>query len=377
MKAKELVERLRTFSTALQDHRKLWGESLSDSWMADGIVRNHQAVLDHQRELIKMLAALNPYINQFILGRVIGGYGQTWDIFASSTTDDHPTRKARSLQEAIQQIDGVIARLEIENPEHDIPESPTPNPIAARAASAAVVDALQDQLVPLQNRRGLDAAFDQHSKDAGQPLCLVLFDLDHFKDVNDKHGGHATGDEALLSVAEIALACTRGKGQAFRIGGDEFVLLLPNHTLQEGLAVAERLRREINSTPRTTRQLTLSVSVGVAAMPLHGTDLDAIKKAADAALYDAKERHRNVVRYYGEQDPPPPAGREPERRVGESGGLSASEQQRIRQDFFRHHVARCPRDQAILDVQDTTGMGQATRSLYVSCPLCGLSAELD
>jgi diguanylate cyclase (GGDEF)-like protein len=242
----------------------------------------------------------------------------------------------------------------------------------------AVVDgALLDPLVPLQNRRGLEQEFGIRTKESSDPICLVLFDIDHFKDVNDKHGGHATGDEALVSIAEAAGACVKGKGSAFRYGGDEFVLLLPNHSRQEGLAVAERFRREVNGKPRTSQQLTLSVSVGVAVGPDDGGDFSALHKAADAALYDAKKNGRNIVRYFGEPDPPTPAPREPERKAPEPGGLSASEQLGIRQDYFRHRIARCPGDQAVLNVQDVTGFGDRTNSLLVSCPLCGLSASVN
>ena len=238
-------------------------------------------------------------------------------------------------------------------------------------------EALRDALVPLQNRRGLEQAFGARTKEHGEPLCLILFDIDHFKDVNDKQGGHAIGDEALVSIAGAASACVRGKGAAFRLGGDEFVFLLHNHTLEEGLAVAERFRREVNGSPRTSRQLTLTVSVGVAQHPDHGDDLDALLKAADAALYDAKNRNRNVVRYFGEPEPNTSGSREAERKQPEPGGLSAEEQLKIRQDYFRSRRARCPRDEALLDVEDVTALGQSTRSLMVSCPLCGLSAELD
>jgi diguanylate cyclase (GGDEF)-like protein len=250
--------------------------------------------------------------------------------------------------------------------------------LVTQTQPAVVTDeAFLDSLVPLQNRRGLESEFGAQGKDPVEPLCLVLFDIDHFKDVNDKHGGHATGDEALVSIANTALACVRGKGQAFRLGGDEFVLLLPNHMLQEGLAVAERFRCEVNSSPRTARQLTLSVSVGLAQYPDHADDLDALLKAADAALYDAKNRNRNVVRYFGEPEPRTPAPREAERKQPEPGGLSTEEQLKIRQDYFRSHMARCPRDEAVLEVEDVTAMGQSTRSLMVSCPFCGFSAQLD
>lgn len=66
----------------------------------------------------------------------------------------------------------------------------------------------------------------------------------------------------LKAVAKIAKACLRGKGHAYRHGGDEFVFLLPNHTLNEGVAVAERFRAEVSKIPRTSANLTLTVSVG-------------------------------------------------------------------------------------------------------------------
>jgi diguanylate cyclase (GGDEF)-like protein len=250
--------------------------------------------------------------------------------------------------------------------------------VTTAPASVVADEALLDPLVPLQNRRGLEQAFSARKQEADEPFCLVQFDIDRFKDVNDKQGGHAIGNEALVSIATTAMACVRGKGQAFRIGGDEFVLLLPNHTLQEGLAVAERFRREVNGSSRTSQQLTLSVSVGVAHFPDHGNDLDTLLKAADNALYDAKNRNRNLVRYFGEPAPTATdATREVERKKPEPGGLSADERLKIRQDYFRSRSARCPRDEALLDVEDVTAMGQSTRSLVVSCPLCGLSAELD
>jgi diguanylate cyclase (GGDEF)-like protein len=248
--------------------------------------------------------------------------------------------------------------------------------LVTKTPAAPMVDeALRDPLVPLQNRRGLEQVFAALPKE--EPFCLVQFDIDHFKDVNDKQGGHAVGDEALLSIAKTATGCVKGKGQAFRTGGDEFVLLLPNHTLQEGLAVAERFRREVNGSPRTPRNLTLSVSVGVAHYPDHGDGLDVLLRAADRALYDAKNRNRNLVRYFGEPEPTAAGPREPERKQPEPGVLSHDEQLKIRQDYFRSRVARCPRDEALLDVEDITAMGQSTRSLMISCPLCGLSAELD
>jgi diguanylate cyclase (GGDEF)-like protein len=241
-----------------------------------------------------------------------------------------------------------------------------------------IVDAaLMDQLVPLKNRRALELAFGQLTEDKNEPLCVVLFDIDHFKDVNDKNGGHAIGDEALVSIAKTAAACVRGKGEAFRFGGDEFIILLPNHSLQEGLAVAERFRRAVHGSSHTSKGLPLTVSVGVAIWPEHGENAEAVREAADQALYDAKHRNRNLVRYFGEPAPTATVEREPERKQPDLGDLTSEQQLKIRQDYFRSRVARCPNDDALLEVEDVTSFGQSTRGLFVTCPLCGLTAELE
>jgi diguanylate cyclase (GGDEF)-like protein len=135
------------------------------------------------------------------------------------------------------------------------------------------------------------------------PVSLLFFDIDHFKRVNDEEGGHAVGDEALVAVAEITKAVVEGKGTAFRYAGDEFIVLLPNHTTDEAVAVAERLRRAVNTSALTSRSLTLSLSIGIAVAPEHARDLAGLKAAADKALYDAKRLGRNLVRVIGEDVP--------------------------------------------------------------------------
>jgi diguanylate cyclase (GGDEF)-like protein len=249
--------------------------------------------------------------------------------------------------------------------------------VALKSGQPAPVDeALLDTLVRLHNRRGLEIEFPKHTQDTNERLCLALFDIDRFKDVNDKQGGHAVGDEALKSVAEVASRSVKGKGVAFRWGGDEFVMLLPNHELDEALPVAERFRREVHSTPRTSQQLTLSVSVGVAEWPTHGATLDELQRAADKALYDAKKRGRNLVRFFGEPEPLP-TPREPPRKQPETGALADDEAERVREDYFRGGIAQCPRDEALLSVQNTTTFGASRDSLLVRCPMCGLVATIE
>jgi diguanylate cyclase (GGDEF)-like protein len=159
--------------------------------------------------------------------------------------------------------------------------------------------ALTDTLVPIANRRAFDSdcsSLIERCQASDRSLGMILFDIDHFKQVNDDHGGHATGDEVLKCVAEIAAAVVEGKGTAYRYGGDEFAVLLPNHTVEEAVAVAERLRAAANARAMTSQSLTVSLSLGVAAWPTDGAAIEVVVKAADTALYDAKNAGRNRVR---------------------------------------------------------------------------------
>ena len=179
-----------------------------------------------------------------------------------------------------------------------------------------------DDLVKLKNRRGFTADFAKMFSEASaaEPLAVMRVDIDHFKRVNDEHGGHAVGDEALIAIGDLLHTCVRGKGQAYRVGGDEFVVLLPNHTTDEATTVAERVRLTVNSRALTSRLLTLSVSIGVATYPQHALDAVSLEQAADRASYDAKARGRNLVRVFGETDSTGTTGRRVvERKMPQSG----------------------------------------------------------
>ena len=168
-----------------------------------------------------------------------------------------------------------------------------------RRVSDVVDLASVDELVKLKNRRGFNedvARLFAQAIATTDPLALVRIDVDHFKRVNDEHGGHAVGDEALIAIAQVLAACVRGKGEAYRVGGDEFAILLPNHTTPEAVAVTERVRAAVHARPITSRALTVSVSAGVAVYPDHAGDAATLEIAADTAAYDAKRRGRNLAR---------------------------------------------------------------------------------
>jgi diguanylate cyclase (GGDEF)-like protein len=168
---------------------------------------------------------------------------------------------------------------------------------AAFSAGKAAAGETDDRL-PLHRRAVFDRDLDQMVRAAletQEPLGLAMVDLDHFKKVNDANG-HPVGDEVLLAVAQIVVRCVRGKGKAYRYGGEEIAVLLPNCTAGESAAVAERIRREIGAAPLGSRRLAITASFGVAGVPGQATSAKALLETADAALYEAKRAGRNCVR---------------------------------------------------------------------------------
>lgn len=154
-----------------------------------------------------------------------------------------------------------------------------------------------DPLTSLTNRRGLESALAQ-LKHEDRPLGIVMFDIDHFKTINDTYG-HMAGDEALIAIAAITRATARETDMVARMGGEEFVVLLPDAALNSAVAFAERLRQAI-SQANIPPNGPITVSLGVALYPLHTQDLDALLPLADAALYQAKEAGRNCTRVVGQ-----------------------------------------------------------------------------
>lgn len=134
-------------------------------------------------------------------------------------------------------------------------------------------------------------------RNGDQHFALILLDLDHFKQYNDRCG-HLVGDEALRLCAELITAALRDGDMAVRYGGEEFALLLPNMDRHTAFAVAERIRKSVESYPFPHQERldsgNLTISGGVAVFPANGETADEIIKAADTELYRAKER-RNTI----------------------------------------------------------------------------------
>jgi diguanylate cyclase (GGDEF)-like protein len=152
----------------------------------------------------------------------------------------------------------------------------------------------RDALTGLSNRRTFDEHLDSmlaQERKTGQAFALVIFDIDHFKSINDTQG-HPEGDRVLKDVARIAARQLRAGEQIFRIGGEEFGIVIPGDG-KTGVLVAERVRTAVQDEPREPRLPTLSA--GVASFPHDATTREALFQAADLALYAAKQGGRNAV----------------------------------------------------------------------------------
>ncbi len=161
--------------------------------------------------------------------------------------------------------------------------------------------AVTDELTDLYNRRAFAQMGEREvgrARRYQRPLSLILFDIDHFKVVNDSHG-HLMGDHVLKVLTRLVKETTRATDIVCRYGGEEFIVLMPEATREEGLAMAERLRQEISRMTIVTAggTLSLTVSLGVASLEPTGEDsLENLISRADRAMYQAKAAGRNAAR---------------------------------------------------------------------------------
>jgi diguanylate cyclase (GGDEF)-like protein len=159
---------------------------------------------------------------------------------------------------------------------------------------------ISDPLTNLYNRRFLQEYLPQEiakARRTASSLAVLMFDLDFFKRINDVFG-HEAGDAFLKSVATLLQGCIRESDIACRYGGEEFVLVLSGASLDGAMKKAEKIRTAVLELDLTIRGKPLgrvSTSIGIAVYPQHGTGMEALLRAADEALYEAKENGRNRI----------------------------------------------------------------------------------
>lgn len=205
-----------------------------------------------------------------------------------------------------------------------------------------------DSLTGLANRREFDDSFArelERSTRTGRPLGLVVLDLDWFKEINDMLG-HVAGDRVLVKLATVLRRETRGMDTVARFGGEEFAVIAPEAGEDEVFALAERLRRKVRSAfAEHARPLT--ISCGVSSFPAAGASARDLLRAADRALYSAKElgRDRSIAYHAGETEIEfPETARQPRRassRVASLVSLADAMDRRKGSPGHSRLVGRC------------------------------------
>lgn len=153
-----------------------------------------------------------------------------------------------------------------------------------------------DDLTKLDNKR----SYNNHIKENlrlydkyEMPFSMIIFDIDFFKRVNDNYG-HLVGDKVLKELGSLVISNIRGVDTAFRIGGEEFALILKNTSLNNAVIVADKLRKVVEQGLKTIKDQTITISLGVTQV-INGDTTDSIYTRADTCLYTAKRKGRNCV----------------------------------------------------------------------------------
>jgi len=211
------------------------------------------------------------YLPLSIKDQIIGSL-----IVASNRPDAYSAKQIRLLEQVALQI-----ATPIENSQ-----------LYARAEQRSRID----ELTGLLNRRhfeeGLKEEVSRHSR-YGNAFSILMLDLDNFKTYNDTYG-HPSGDKLLNQIGKIIESCTRSIGRAFRYGGDEFIMILPQTTTENAYRVAERVRGQI-AEGMENKAITVTCSIGLAGYPSDGVTPDQLVDASDTALYHAKRTGGNRI----------------------------------------------------------------------------------
>lgn len=198
-------------------------------------------------------------------------------------------RSTREMQDTNKALEArlVVSKQEISNLQHSLE--------AIRAES------MTDPLTALGNRKYFDRALGEAvraARERGEPLSMMLFDIDYFKSFNDNYG-HLTGDQVLRLVAMTLKQNIKGQDITARYGGEEFAVVLPNTALRQALTVADNIRRAVMSKElkkKSTGEILgrVTISAGVAVLSPRD-DADSLIERADGCLYAAKRNGRNRV----------------------------------------------------------------------------------
>jgi diguanylate cyclase (GGDEF)-like protein len=179
--------------------------------------------------------------------------------------------------------------------------------VAADTTDKSERRATHDPLTLLPNRRQLDEDISGRLADLardGRYAVVAMIDIDQFKRFNDDYG-HRVGDVTLQKVASVLRSSARDQDMVYRYGGEEFVVVFTDPRPEEATSLAERMRLAVETAPLSGEHLDpvgpLTISIGLALLPQHGTDLNLLIDRADKAMYQAKAEGRNCVKVWSEE----------------------------------------------------------------------------
>jgi diguanylate cyclase len=229
-----------------------------------------------------------------------GSYGEKLESFTSELT---PTRSVHELRPLVEGILAETREMQSRSTrlEDELTDSSKRIEDLRSDLAEAQREANTDGLTGIPNRKHFDrelAASAETSMDSGEPMCLLLADIDHFKQFNDTYG-HQVGDQVLRLVAQVLTKTVKGRDLAARYGGEEFGVVLPQTDLEGARKLAEQIRLTVANNRirlKSSRQDlgTITLSVGCAQY-LPGESLVELIERADAGLYQAKREGRNRV----------------------------------------------------------------------------------
>jgi diguanylate cyclase (GGDEF)-like protein/PAS domain S-box-containing protein len=206
-------------------------------------------------------------------GEIIGTFGISKDITARKIADDKLRLQATSLKEQIQEVNLLQDQLRDQ--------------------------ATRDALTGLSNRRLMDMVLTQQlaqCKQLKHTFNIVIIDIDNFKDINDNYG-HQAGDNLLAKIGNCVLTFTRADDFSARLGGDEILMAFQKMPIKITLKKAETIRKKLGKIfiLCENQRISITVSIGISAYPIHGSSVNELISRADEALYIAKEKGKNQV----------------------------------------------------------------------------------
>lgn len=228
--------------------------------------------------------------------RLIDESGKPTGIYVWEFQNTANGRWYQCRDQAIYWVDGRLVRMEIAT---DITDRKLMEDELKQAKEKAEQLARTDELTNLSNRRAFfelgEKAF-QHARRFNSPLSLLMFDIDHFKKINDLHG-HAVGDKVLQALGKLLKQSNREIDIVGRIGGEEFALVLPETDISGANELAERLHQNISKLQieTTNSNIKCTISIGISELQPQHESLDELLLHADNALYAAKRKGRNCT----------------------------------------------------------------------------------